>query len=969
MRIKMSLGISALLLFAPLLAVAAEGDGALSFGAAQVSLGNVPAPSPSCAVCGLSLIAGSSGPQIATLGRDAFAVCIRDGEKVAVEIPVSNLAAGTKVQAEIMPTKTGAAQAGLSFDATPALQPLSEGKALLLETTVDAAAAEGRLRLLTIAGSGESVVRWRKIRFIQGQDIRPVPAMPEPSPETLPPPTLPELRPGMERVLIEWDWRMRDGIETEREPMPFARAIARTLKQGNDLASALNRNGVALDELLASWHALEQEFVAFAASPPPDGDARWEDLWLRVHEARRRIVFANPLLHTGPLVFAKHVPSSFSHQLTQYYGRCARPGGGLFVLEKPGESMTCRTLVCSELPPGSFMHPEVTYDGSRILFAYCDTPSVSNWGSNIEEFRGRHYHLYEIHADGSGLRQMTDGAYDDFSPRELPDGKLVFISTRRGGYHRCGRGPCDVYTLAQAEADGSGAHPVSFHETNEWDPAVLDDGRVIYTRWDYVDRNAVHYQQLWTTRTDASNPVAYYGNNTWNPVGVWEARQVPGSPLVMATAAAHHAMTAGSIILVDRARGVDGPDPLRRLTPDAMFPESETLVEPQKWHAPGSPKEVTPSEEEKRWPSHCYKSPYPLSEEFFIAAYSFDPLIGEPAADKANMFGLYAADVFGNRELIYRDLNFSSLWPAPLRSRPRPTTLPPTRDDSLADDGVYYLQNVYAGKYGLPPGSVKRLRVVQVLPKTTWNANDPMVGLAFASPGKQVLGTAPVEADGSAFFRVPSRTPFCFQALDERGRAIQMMRSVTYVQPGEKASCVGCHEGRLAAPASAGSTIASRRPPSTLEPGPDGSRPFSYPLLVQPVLDKYCVKCHSGEKPAGPEGNPIVLTGEPDGHYTKSYNALAPRVPFSAWGVYAGASEGDGFGNGEPETKPDRFGARASRLMDMLLQGHHEVNLNNEEVDRLVTWMDANALFYGTFEPQAQARQQSGERIEGPALN
>jgi mono/diheme cytochrome c family protein len=963
MRLELFAGFLALLLFIlPGTARPAEqSDAALSVGTPQVSLCGVPAPPPSSAICGFSLIADGSGPQLASLGRDAFAACIREGEEVAIEIPVINLTTGAKVQAEAALVNGVSAQIGISFDVPPILRQLVTEEVVVLEASADPAAKEGRIRLTILGGPGESVVRWRKIRLIQGQAAQHISAMPKP-PETeiFPPPVLPDLRPGMERVLIEWDWRMRDGIETEREPTPYARAIERMLKQGNDLIASLNTAGVSLEDAVPLWRALEQEFAELTRATPPNDDPRWENLWLEVHELRRRIALANPLAHVGPILFAKHAPSSFSHQLTQYYGRCARAGGGLFVLEKPGESMTCRPLTSGQLPEGSCMQPEVSHDADRILFAFCASPSVPNW-DDVEAFRGRRYHLFEIRPDGSGLRQLTDGPHDDFSPRELPNGEIVFISTRRGGFHRCGRGPCDVYTLALAEADGANPHPISYHETNEWDPAVLADGRLIYTRWDYVDRNAVHYQQLWTTRPDGSAPMAYYGNNTFNPVGVWEARQVPGSPRIMATAAAHHAMTAGSIILVDRTKGVEGQEPLRRLTPDAPFPESETHVAPSNWHAPGSPKEYAKPAEERRWPGHCYRTPYPLSETFFLAAYSFDPLIGEPAANKANMFGLYLADAFGNRELLYRDLNISSLWPVPLRPRPRPPVIPPMRDDRLAGEGLFYMQNVYASNYELPEGAVKRLRIMQVLPKTTPNANDPTVGLANASPGKQVLGTVPVEADGSAYFLAPARIPLCFQALDEQGRAVQTMRSLTYLQPGETSSCVGCHELRLSAPPRLSPTLALRREPSRIEPGPDGSNPFSYPLLVQPVLDTHCVRCHGGETPAGPEGRPLVLTGAPEGRYTKSYNALAPRVPFSSWGELAA--------NGEPETLPGRFGARASRLMDMLLEGHHEVRLSEDEVDRLVTWMDANALFYGTFDPEAQARQLRGERIDGPALN
>jgi hypothetical protein len=603
--------------------------------------------------------------------------------------------------------------------------------------------------------------------------------------------------------------------------------------------------------------------------------------------------------------------------------------------------------------------------------------------------------------DGSGLRQLTDGPYDDFAPRYLPDGRILFVSTRRGGWHRCGNPGCETYTLTVANADGSDPYPLSFHETQEWDPAVLSDGRIIYTRWDYVDRHPVFYEHLWTVWPDGTGPAAFYGNNTFNPIGLWEPQPIPGSSRVMATAAAHHAMTAGSIVLVDVRAGVDGPPPIIRLTPDAPFPESETPVAASWYYPqPGTERRETP--ESQRWPGHCYRSPYPLSETCFLAAYSFLGLVGEPTGNPENMFGLYLVDAFGNKELLYRDPNVASLWPTPLRPRPRPAVRPSSLDPALGDEGVVLVQDVYASDPPLPRGSVKALRIVQVLPKSTPGIDNPPVGQPRGAPGKQVLGTVPVEPDGSAYFRVPARIEVAFQALDERGLAVQIMRSATYLQPGERVSCVGCHEPRTTTPPqfrisefgiriselpqqlgnsatrqlgnpatqqlgnpgnpqSGQSAIrnsqfaipqALRRPPSRITPGPDGSQPFSYPLLVQPVLDRHCVSCHAGPEPAGK----VALTGEPEGHYTVSYNILAARVPFSDQG------------NAEPISQPGRFGARGSPVMALLLAGHHDVQLGTEDLERLATWMDTNALFYGTFDPADQSRQQRGERIEGPKL-
>jgi len=937
---------------------------ALRLGNPILLLQGKPAPPPSSEVCGFSLIAEETGPQVATLGNDAFVVSLWDAENVLASLPISNIKEAFTLQAEAIKLEGDPAELILSATGGSSTNAALSREKTLLTLRVDDPAPEQSVTVKVQGSSGRALVRITNVQLITKNrkydlSLLPAPAMQE----SYPPSILPAMRPAMERAMLEWDWRMQDGIGTPRETVGYFTAIKRLLIKVDLLRKDLKATGVSLTglEVTCGWQGLHERLFDLNVTKRPVRETEWESLWRDAHLYRRALVFKNPLADVGPLLFIKRVPASFSHQLTQYYGRSARPGGGIFVLDRPGESMQARELVGSELPPGSYMLPEISYAGDRILFAYCEVDSVPV-REHKYDYCDRWYHLYEVKPDGTGLRQITEGPYDDFAPRELPNGKLLFLSTRRGGYHRCGAGPCDVYTLALMENDGSNPRTISYHETQEWDPAVLADGRVIYSRWDYVDRNAVHYQQLWTVRPDGSAPVAYYGNNTFNPVGVWEAQQVPNSPFVMATAAAHHAMTAGSIILLDTTRGVDGLDPITRLTPDAPFPESETYMLPRNWHAPGSPKEYDTPEEQKRWPGHCYRSPYPLSEKYFLAAYSFDPLLGEPIGNKANMFGLYFVDAFGNKELLYRDLNIASQWPVPIRARKRPPIVPSIQDTLLTNEGTFLLQNVYASDPALPKDTpIKALRIVQVLPKTTPNANNPSVGLANASPGKQVLGTVPVEEDGSAYFKAPAGIPLTFQALDEKGQAVQVMRSLTYLQPGENASCVGCHEHRLTAPPQRPKAQAFMRPPSEIKPAPDGAKPLSYPLLVQPVLDKHCMPCHNGEAPEGSDKkNPIVLTGETEGHYTKSYNVLAKRVPFSSWG---GLAE-----NFEPGTQPDQFGARASSLMAMLNKGHNKVQLNDEDMDRLTTWMDANALFYGTFDPEDQQRQRNGERIAGPAL-
>jgi len=774
----------------------------------------------------------------------------------------------------------------------------------------------------------------------------------------------PDPHPAIADALVEWDWRVQDGIQTPREPRTYGRAIEKVARQIDALvAERLGSKTLSMEEESA-WKVLRN-----AGLQADDDLSAGEKRWLEVHRLRRQIVLSNPLFKLPSLLFVKHVPSVMSHQLTQVYGYCARPGGGLFVLAEPGVSMRTRDITPATLPPGNFMTPELSYDARRLLFAYCPVKAApGSWDFN-DQTRDLRYHVHELSLDTGNTRALTEGDTDNFSPVILPSGEVLFVSTRRGGYHRCGRGPCFVYTLARMGADGQNARSISFHETNEWDPCLSNDGRVIYTRWDYVDRNAVHYEQLWSALPDGGNVRIYYGNNTWNPTGIWEARAIPGTSRIMATASPHHGMSAGSVILVDTTRGVDGKEPLTRLTPDVRFPESESPLAfgpsptaydfdtpvTQYWRTPlvESWREETAPEEEKRWPGHCYKSPWPLSEKFFIVSYSYDQLVGEPGPNIPNMFGLYFADAFGNKELVYRDPAISSLWARPLASRASPPELATLNSENKAN-GTFFLRDVRESWPRLPGDTrITDLRIIQVLLKTTPNADSPRVGAAFAAPGKQVLGTVPVEADGSALFDVPARTPVLFQALNGQGRAVQTMRSLVYLQPGEYQSCTGCHEHRMKTSSLEAPAQALRRAPSKIKPGPDGSRPFSYPRLVQPVLDRHCVTCHDGKDPKRP-----ILTGEPEGGFSKSYNALVSRVSFTAWNRPEQ--------NFEPMTEPMRFGAVASPLTKMLDQGHSKVMLSPEEQERLNTWIDANALFYGTFDVNEQRKQLAGQAIDGP---
>ena len=293
-------------------------------------------------------------------------------------------------------------------------------------------------------------------------------------------------------------------------------------------------------------------------------------------------------------------------------------------------------------------------------------------------------------------------------------------------------------------------------------------------------------------------------------VVVLEARPIPGSHKLVFTATAHHSITGGSLVLLDRTKGTEYEEPLTRLTPEVCFPETE-----------GSPKSY-------------YANPWPLSEDYFLTAWSDQPLpihqymAPEDRRNPPNATGIYLYDRFGNLILLHRDLEISSMYPIPIRPRPRPVTLPDQVDWNAPNEGKFLVQDVYQGLEGVPRGSVKRLRVVGVIPKVQPEMDQPSLGPTAEETGKFVLGTVPVEEDGSAYFNVPSGMSVFFQALDDKGMAFQTMRSLTYVQPGQTLSCVGCHESRDAAPVHAAMPQALLRDPSKLSPGPEGSWPLRF---------------------------------------------------------------------------------------------------------------------------------------------
>lgn len=664
-------------------------------------------------------------------------------------------------------------------------------------------------------------------------------------------------------------------------------------------------------------------------------------LYLKIRTLTRRIALANPMLESKPLAFLKRrrFICQMLHEYNGYYYDYGDiSGGGVYVLKEPGKSLETVDLVRGRLPKGNYTTLSMSYDGQRIYFAYAKRSSSKTGYSDRNGF-----HVFSVDINGENFKQLTDGPFDDFDPCPLPDGGIAFMSSRRGGFCRCNNPwePLSSYNLHRMDADGGNIQTLSFHETNEWHPNVLNDGRIIYIRWDYVDRSAANFHGLWITNPDGSNPVALFGNYTKQINACYQPHAIPGSNKIAFLAGAHHADVGGSLLLLDPAKagldpktGQDRFDSIEVLTPEVCFPE-----------APG-------------WPGTYYHSPWPLSEKYFLVSFSPDPLPGMgPNVKEDTKTGLYYFDRFGNMELLYKDNDISCMYPIPIAPRPVPPLVPGELDPALGEEGEFFVSDIYNSNFPLPSSRpITKLRIFQVFPKElTHIVNQPRIGHANAESVRMLLGTVPVESDGSAYFRAPARKPLYFQAVDESGRAVQTMRSITYLQPGERRGCVGCHEPRGASAGTTPKPMAMNRAPSVIVRGPQGTRPFSYPQLVQPVLDKNCVRCHDGK-----DGK-LNLTSESEGTFTRSYNSLKPYLRWYEWG---------GATITEIVTKPGLMGADASPLSKILADDIHSkhIQLSASDSERINIWLDGNVPFYGTYEEKAQRAQRMAKTVPPPGL-
>lgn len=541
------------------------------------------------------------------------------------------------------------------------------------------------------------------------------------------------------------------------------------------------------------------------------------------------------------------------------------------------------------------------------------------------------WHIYRIDRDGGGLTQITRGPSDNISPCVLPGGQLAFVSTREQNYVTCA--PRKAGHLFLADADGGNVRKASANIDSDHTPRVLEDGRILFTRWDYgIEKNVFARHALWTVNPDATGLELFFGKTIEDPAAFWKARQVPGRPVMVCVFGPHHTHQSGMIGLVWNQRGAEAPrgEGFRFITDE--IPAYADITFP-----------------------FGYEDPYPLNERQFLVTYGGD------GGQKAR---LYLLDDRGNRRCLYEATGGLGCYhPLPLAPRQPPSHHPPRStphpwsyrepferkgnpDDSLT--ATLFLADVYRG---LAPhvarGEAKYLQILEQLPKPVTHHLDawgtsPLTGRGTVHV-RRLIGTVPLADDGSAYFEAPALRSISFNALNAEGKLLMRMGSDIHLMPGEHRSCVGCHEvkegGYTAPPAApfAAALARGRRPVQPESPDWGTAGLIDYQRVIQPIWDRYCVECHSG---ALPEGG-VDMTGDRTRYFCASYDNLIERELVEYHNVFALDHD---------ETPVKAVGSYVSRIAEYIDTPEHAgKQMTDSERRAIYTWIDANVPYYATY--------------------
>ena len=525
------------------------------------------------------------------------------------------------------------------------------------------------------------------------------------------------------------------------------------------------------------------------------------------------------------------------------------------------------------------------------------------------------FHIYEMNIDGTAMRQLTFGLYNDTHPFYLPDGKIAFVSTRVEAYVLCQPGAASALHIMNP--DGSNIKRIHFATLADHSPYLLDNGSILFTRWEYQDKDLTYLQGLWTVNPDGTRVQLFFGNTILEPAVIWQAKPIPGTSKVLCTLAPHHGNPVGAVGIIDRSRGLENPLGITNLTPEFDYNSRR--------NARG------PGDRQYQW---AYRDPWPISKNLFVVSY------GGGGKDRYRLFLMNDA---GEKQALYDDPKISCFNPIPLTERKMPHYINPI-GDSEDKFGTFIVADIYRGMIGVKRGQVKAIRVMKVIPKSCNMRGrraydmDPLMGRGTYY-AKHCFGTVPVDENGCAYFKAPAGVELYFQALDADGKELCRMGSVTQIMPGETQSCIGCHESRFSAPPNAAAVkrILSKGPVD-ITPPTWGAGPVDFVAQVQPVLNKYCVDCHSGPDPDGA----IDLSDDKTCFFNMAYDHLTEkRLIHYNWLLNEALVRA---------YLPLESGARVSKLTQLIESGHGDVNIDDQSRRRIYNWIESNVPYYGTYE-------------------
>jgi hypothetical protein len=663
----------------------------------------------------------------------------------------------------------------------------------------------------------------------------------------------------------------------------------------------------AYDEKLSRWKIKTDSLLAMAAKGQAD-DAQVIDHARRLFGQLQEEVQA-----IGPFIYIKHPGYSYNAIAPADNGG-RRPSS--ICLYDPA---TRQETVIFHQEKMAIFDMNLSWDGQSILFSGRDK---GDWN------------IYRIGIDGKGLEQLTDDAFPDISPCQLPDGRIAFISGRRGTYVICqARRAALMYTMAE---DGSDVRLISANIDSDHRPQVMNDGRILFTRWDYgIEKNVFARHALWSVNPDGTNMQLVFGNTVEDPGGFWNAKPIPGRPELVSVLGPHHNHHGGMIGLIWNGRGKEAPrgQGYRWIT-------REYPVYGDRHYANG------------------YQDPSVINEKQFLVSY------GVPDKEHKLKTGIYYLDVYGNEALVTHDKGGLALYnPIRLVARSRPPVIPPKIDVSpwvfvdpeganrsnqgIDQTGTLIVQDVYRGiSKHVKRGEAKYLAVMEQIQKSrkmaggeAWG-HTPIIGRGTVH-ARRLIGLVPIEPDGSAHFQVPAYRSLSLNVLNSEGKTLMRMGSDMHVMPGENNSCIGCHEVREGAQAMAPRTstfpsAAKKQPTIPVAPQSWGTAGIiDYIQVVQPVWDKHCISCHSGPRP---DGN-VDMTSDRTRFFCQSYEHLVERDIVDHLSVFALDHD---------EGTPKTTGAIVSTIDEYLNKKHCKSKLTWDERLRIYVWIDANVPYYGT---------------------